>query len=125
MKKFDDILFGFTLSSALFILWVTTMFLTADIPVVVSKSSIIGMSILFIALTITYIFYAVKSRQNLINLVFLAIPLKFSIINLSWLEYFPELAPMCLTNFICAVLPCLIFSVKLLINIKRGFTKKI
>ncbi|WP_297519717.1 hypothetical protein [uncultured Clostridium sp.] len=122
--NFGDIFFGFILSFALFILWVISISLTSDIPVVISKSNIIGMSILFVALTIIYVFYTFSSKQNLVNLVFLAIPLFLSIGSLSNLQFFIELAPMKITNFICAALPSLIFFIKYLINIKRALLKK-
>ena len=82
------------------------------------------MSILFVALTIIYVFYTFSSKQNLVNLVFLAIPLFLSIGSLSNLQFFIELAPMKITNFICVALPSLIFFIKYLINIKRALLKK-
>ncbi|MGL4656623.1 MAG: hypothetical protein ACRCWM_12210 [Sarcina sp.] len=118
-KKYDrfaDLFFGFIFSGSISILWIIMMVLTSDIPIVISKLNIIGISLLFVVLTVIYVDYARRSRQNLINLIFLFLPLFFSIGNLSNIKHFSEVTPMYITNFICAVLPSLIFFIKLIKN---------
>ncbi|MGL5577200.1 MAG: hypothetical protein ACRDCW_16800 [Sarcina sp.] len=123
MKHKLDIVIGFLLSFALFITFCSQILLTSDIPVNISNSEMFGICKIFIILTIIYTVYAIKSKQNLVNLKLLVIPLFLSIGNLSSIKYFPELAPMKITNIICAILPTSIFLFKYRRNLKKALSK--
>ena len=121
--NFADIFFGLILSITLFVFWVYGIALTADIPPSVSNSEAINQSIFAVLLTISYVYYAIKSHLNLANLIFLAIPAFFSILQIQGFMKFgtfdnSDIITLCI--FIPSVLPCIIFAFKFL---KTIFTK--
>ncbi|MGL4656624.1 MAG: hypothetical protein ACRCWM_12215 [Sarcina sp.] len=129
MKIFIDILIGFILTFNLFIVWIFKISSSSDIPINVTHQDFIIVSTGFSILGILYTIYALKTSQNMINLVFIGPSTFFSTIGLynnlaqGYYQHYAYVLELDIINFIVLIIPTSILLIKYIRNLRKTLSR--